>query len=190
MGTVGILLEPIFWAWAFPEHPQKVGSKGSVWTVIGVLYIGWLLAHLVALRGFDDGRNWIFLALFVTFAYDTVAYFTGRSLGRHKMSPRLSPGKTWEGAAGGLAGAILMSLFFTLSTPLSLPITWVHAVILGVLISVFGQIGDLAESALKRYTGVKDAGKIVPGHGGILDRLDSVVFTGAVVYYYVIWVIQ
>ena len=190
IGTVGFLLEPVFWGWAFPGHPQKVSFRGSIWTVIGVVYMGWLLGHLVGLRGLEDGRNWIFLALFVTFAYDTAAYFVGRGLGRHQMAPRLSPGKTWEGAAGGLAGALLLSLFFTLSTPVEVPVSWEHALLLGLMVSIFGQVGDLLESWFKRYTGVKDSGNTIPGHGGFLDRLDSIVFTGLVVYYYVVWVIQ
>jgi phosphatidate cytidylyltransferase len=185
------LVLPLLWSW-LPVRFRGEGStwKGGVWTIIGIIYLGWTLGHLVALRGIDDGRNWVYLAIFAAFAYDTAAYFTGRSLGRHKMAPRISPGKTWEGAAGGVIGAVLLSLFFTLDTPLGLPITWGHAVVLGLLVSVFGQIGDLLESAFKRYTSVKDSGTTLPGHGGFLDRLDSVVFSGLVVYYYVIWVIQ
>jgi len=161
----------------------------GLWTVAGSIYIGWILGQLVAMRGFEDGRNWVFFTLFATFAYDTSAFFTGRSLGRHRMAPRVSPGKTWEGAAGGTAGAVLISLFFTLSTPLGLPIAWYHALIMGLLISIFGQCGDLLESAFKRYTKVKDSGKALPGHGGFLDRIDSVVFAVLVVYYYVTWVL-
>ena len=128
--------------------------------------------------------------MFVTFASDTAAYFVGKGLGRHKLAPLISPGKTWEGTIGGLVGAVLFSLLFTLSTPFSLPIEWGEALLLGLLVSVFGQIGDLLESLFKRYVGVKDSGKLIPGHGGFLDRMDSIVFAGAVVYYYLIWVIQ
>ncbi len=181
------LVLPLLWSW-LPVRHRSEGSawKGGVWTIIGIIYLGWTLGHLVALRGLVDGRNWVFLALFVTFTYDTAAYFTGRTIGRHKMAPRISPGKTWEGAAGGLIGAILVSLFFTLDTPLGLPINWGDALVLGLLISFFGQAGDLLESAFKRYTSVKDSGKALPGHGGFLDRLDSIVFSGLVVYYYVL----
>ncbi len=98
------------------------------------------------------------------------------------MAPRISPGKTWEGAAGGLLGAVIISLLFTLPTPVQLPLGYGEAVLLGLLISVFGQAGDLAESLLKRNTGVKDSGGLLPGHGGLLDRLDSILFAGAVVY--------
>jgi phosphatidate cytidylyltransferase len=184
------LVLPLMWSW-LPARVKGGNSwKGGVWTIIGIVYTGWTLGHLVAMRGLDDGRNWVFLTLFGTFAYDTAAFFTGINLGRHKMAPRISPGKSWEGMAGGVAGAVLVCLFFTLSTPLQLPISWIHAVILGLLISVFGQAGDLIESMFKRYTGVKDSGNVIPGHGGFLDRMDSIILTGLVVYYYIVWVIQ
>jgi len=171
-------------------RPKKEGAfLGWAWTIAGILYIGWLLSHLVALRGLEDGRNWVFLALLATFGSDTAAYFTGRALGRHKLAPSISPGKTWEGTIAGFLGAIIISLLFTIPSPLSLPLGYWSAIILGLLISVFGQLGDLVESLLKRNMGVKDSGKLLPGHGGALDRIDSVVFASVVVYYYVIWVI-
>jgi len=183
-------LEPLLWRWLFPHWYKGMSFFRVVLITAGILYAGWLLGHLVALRGLDDGRNWVFFALFVTFASDTAAFFIGRALGRHKLAPAISPGKTWEGAIGGILGAIIVSLFFTLNTPLALPLSWGQAILLGVLVSIFGQLGDLAESLFKRYTGVKDSGSVLPGHGGFLDRMDSVVFAGAVVYYYVVWVIQ
>lgn len=167
---------------------QKDGAvAGWVWTVAGILYIGWMLGNLVALRGLDDGRNWVYLALFATFASDTAAFFTGRAVGKHKLAPDISPGKTREGAVAGGAGAIIASLFFTLQTPLQLPINWWEAILLGLLVSIFGQLGDLAESLFKRNMGIKDSGSMLPGHGGFLDRVDSIVFAGGVVYYYAVW---
>jgi phosphatidate cytidylyltransferase len=167
-------------------HPQKEGAfVGWVWTLAGILYLGWLLSHFVALRGLDDGRNWVFLALSATFASDTAAYFVGRAWGRRKLAPAISPGKTWEGTIAGLLSAITVSLLFTLPLPLG----YGQAILLGFLISFFGQIGDLTESLFKRKMGVKDSGRLLPGHGGFLDRIDSVVFAGVVVYYYVIWVV-
>jgi len=184
------LVQTLLWFLVYPNRQTGRTFMSGVWTIVGVLYAGWLLSHLVALRGLDDGRNWVFFAMFVTFAYDTAAYFTGRSIGRHKLAPSISPGKTWEGTVGGLAGAVLFSLLFTLSTPFVLPIKWGEAMLLGLLVSIFGQVGDLLESLFKRYVGVKDSGTLIRGHGGLLDRMDSIVFAGAVVYYYVIWVIQ
>ncbi len=171
-------------------RPQKEGAFiGWAWTIAGILYVGWLLSYFVALRGLDGGRDWVFFALFVTFGSDTAAFFVGRALGRHRLAPGISPGKTWEGAIGGVLGAIIVSLLFTLSTPLQLPLTYWQAILLGLLVSIFGQLGDLVESLLKRNMGVKDSGRLIPGHGGFLDRIDSIVFAGIVVYYYVIWAI-
>ena len=166
-------------------RPQKEGAFiGWAWTIAGILYVGWLLSYLVALRGLDDGRNWVFFVLFVTFASDTVAFFVGRVLGRHHLAPGISPGKTWEGTVAGVFGAIIVSLFFILPTPLILHISLWQAILLGFLVSVFGQCGDLVESLLKRNMGVKESGKLMPGHGGVLDRTDSIVFAGIVVYLY------
>jgi len=159
------------------------------WTIAGILYVGWLLSYLVALRGLDGGRNWVFLALFTTWASDTAAFFIGRKLGGHKLAPNISPGKTWEGTMGGIVGAIIMSILFFTSTPFRLPLVYWQVIGLSVLVSIFGQVGDLVESLLKRNMGVKDSGTLLPGHGGILDRMDSIIFAGIVVYYYVIWAI-
>ena len=182
--TSAVILSPI---WLLLRRQKEGAFTGWAWTIGGILYIGWLLSHLVVLRGLDDGRNWVFLALFTTFASDTAAFFVGRALGKHHLAPRISPGKTWEGAIAGVFGAIIVSLFFILPTPLKLPLSWWQAILLGLVVSVFGQLGDLVESLLKRNMGVKDSGKFLPGHGGFLDRIDSVVFAGIVVYYYVIW---
>ena len=167
---------------------QKEGAFTTWgWTIAGILYVGWLLSYLVALRGLDGGRNWVFLALFTTWASDTAAFFIGGKLGRHKLAPNISPGKTWEGATGGILGAIIVSILFFTATPFHLPLTYWQAIPLSILVSIFGQVGDLVESLLKRNMGVKDSGKLMPGHGGVLDRMDSIIFAGIVVYYYVIW---
>jgi phosphatidate cytidylyltransferase len=156
------------------------------WTIAGILYVGWLLSYYVTLRDLGYfGRGWVFLALLCTFASDISAYLTGRSLGRHKMAPYISPKKTWEGAVGGLAGAIIISpvvvYFF------KLPIGYMEAIILGFVISMVGQLGDLVKSLFKRNMTVKDSGNVLPGHGGFLDRMDSVAFAGVTVYYFVVF---
>lgn len=173
---------------------QKGGVIASwAWTVGGIIYVGWLLGHVVALRGLADGRSWIFFILLATVASDTVAFFIGRAFGRHKLAPQISPNKTWEGAIAGIIGAVVFSLLFppaelfSATNPLHIHgLSYGEAILLGVLVSLFGQLGDLAESLLKRKTGVKDSGNLLPGHGGILDRLDSIIFSGAVVYYFAI----
>ncbi len=171
------------------RRQKEEAFTGWAWTIAGILYVGWLLSHLVALRGLDAGRNWVFFALFTTWASDTTAFFIGRKLGRHKLAPNISPGKTWEGATGGILGAIIVSILFFTATPFHLPLTYWQAIPLSILVSIFGQVGDLVESLLKRNMGVKDSGTLMPGHGGVLDRMDSIIFAGIVVYYYVIWAI-
>jgi phosphatidate cytidylyltransferase len=169
--------------------PNKEGVfQHWAWTLGGILYLGWLIYLLVSLR-LDAGRDWLLLAFLATFGSDTSAYFVGKAIGRHKLAPRISPGKTWEGTAAGLFGAVIVCLLFTLNTPFQLPLGYGQAILLGVLVSVFGQIGDLVESLLKRNFGVKDSGNLMPGHGGLLDRLDSVLFAGMVVYLYYVFVI-
>jgi phosphatidate cytidylyltransferase len=167
--------------------PQKEGAFTNwAWTMAGILYVGWLLSYLVVLR-LDAGRGWLFLALFTTFGSDTAAFLIGRTLGRHRLAPRISPAKTWEGAVAGVFGAIIVSLIIV--AIFDLPLSYGQAILLGLLVSIFGQLGDLAESLLKRNTGVKESGNLMPGHGGLLDRMDSVVFAGVVVYLYYTFVV-
>ena len=163
---------------------KEAAVTSWAWTLTGMLYVGWLLSHFVALRGLDPGREWVFLTLFTTFASDSAAFFIGRAWGRHHLAPHISPRKTWEGTIAGVFGAIIVSLL--LVTPLNLPLSYAGAILLGMAVSIFGQAGDLVESLLKRNMGVKESGKLLPGHGGFLDRMASVVFAGIVVYYYVI----
>jgi len=154
------------------------------WTLAGILYLGWLLSYWVLLmKGYH--RDWVYLAIFSTFAVDTSAYFVGRALGKHKLAPRISPNKTWEGAVGGVLGG--MAAVVVLALILGLDIGYAKLVFIGFMVGLFAQLGDLAESKLKRSTGVKESGNLIPGHGGILDRVDSVVFTGVVVYYCLAW---
>lgn len=170
------------------RRPKEQAFNGWAWTMAGVLYTGWMLSYLVALRGATDGRNWVLLALFATFASDTAAFFIGRTWGRRKLEPTISPAKTWEGSIAGICGAIIITWLFTLPTPLQVNIPWWQGIILGLLVSIFGQFGDLVESLFKRNMGVKDSSRLLPGHGGLLDRMDSVVFAGVLVYYYMLWV--
>ena len=155
------------------------------WTVSGVLYIGLLLSFYVELRNMENGMGWVYLAILVTFASDISAYLVGRMWGRHKLAPYVSPKNTWEGAVGAVFGAVIISLvikFFFMPY-----ISAAHAVLLGILISVIGQLGDLVKSLFKRNMTIKDSGKIFPGHGGFLDRTDSIAFAGALVYFFVLF---
>ena len=181
---------------------QWVGSfaTGFCYLLGAPLYVGFLLAHALILReitaagviGFgsdglaiegpsDLGRSWLLFAILVTFAVDTGAYLVGRAVGTRPMAPSISPGKTWEGSVGGFASAVVAALVLGLVFDLGIPV-WQQAVIGGV-VGVVAQWGDLMESKLKRIADVKDAGSIIPGHGGLLDRLDSMLLALPAVYY-------
>jgi phosphatidate cytidylyltransferase len=181
---------PLVWLVVFRRDTR---FQSWVWTLTGILYLGWTLGHYVALRQFDHGRELVILAVFTTFACDTSAFFVGRAWGRHHMAPAISPHKTWEGAIGGFVGAVAAALALRSLLSLgdwSLPLNYVEAIGVGCLIGVVAQLGDLLESLLKRRAGVKDSGNLIPGHGGVLDRIDSLVFTGVIVYYFVLWVVD
>ncbi|MBI4498353.1 MAG: phosphatidate cytidylyltransferase [Chloroflexi bacterium] len=170
-------------------------DTGWLWTLGGMLYLPLLLGHFLWLRALPQGLAWVLLALLTTFATDTAAYFVGRAVGRRKLAPRLSPGKTWEGAVGGMLGAVAAAALLPGTLALlpggaALPIPLPAALVLGVLLGVAAQSGDLAESYLKRSAQIKDAGRLIPGHGGLLDRLDSLVFAGPIVYYYAVWILS
>ncbi len=191
MATTPLLLTSLIFfslIWLVLRRNKDAAFTAWSWTLAGVLYVGLLLSHLVLLRGLDLGREWVFFALFVTFASDTFAYFIGRRWGRDLLAPDISPGKTWQGATGGVVAAIIMGLVLT--NLFDLPLDYVQVVLLALAVSVFGQLGDLVESLFKRNMNTKDSGDSMPGHGGFLDRLDSVIFAGIVVYYFVIWFVQ
>ena len=171
--------------------PNKDSFRNWAWIITGAIYIGWMLSYWLSLRGLDDGRNWVYLAILTIFANDTGAFFIGRSMGKHKLAPKTSPNKTWEGAIGGLlsaiSGAIIIVMILNLISPFSFKY-W-QIILLGFLISIFAQLGDLAESLLKRSMETKESGSLLPGHGGILDRFDSLIFVGPVVYYFIVFVL-
>ena len=155
----------------------------SEWAVffMGTFYIGFALFHALLLRDLPLGRDWILFLLVVVFAGDTGAFYVGTGMGRHKLCPHVSKGKTVEGAVGGLffstAAGILLALFLM---PFLDPR---YAGFAGALTGIAGQVGDLAESMVKRSAGVKDSGRLLPGHGGILDRIDGVLMAGPVLYW-------
>jgi len=193
--TVPLLLTsavalPLLWLLLRPQ--KEDAFTRWAWTIAGILYVGWLLSYMVGLRNLDGGRDWIFMAIFTTFGSDTLAFVVGRALGKHRLAPHISPGKTWEGTIGGIIGAIIVSVI--LVTFLDLPLNYGQGILLGFLVSVFGQLGDLIESLLKRNMGVKDSGiplpirggSLIPGHGGALDRMDSMLFAGIVVYFFAV----
>ena len=162
-------------------------ARSRLWLagVLAAVYFGVLLAHAPFLRALDDNGWWLLTGLLTTFAADTVAFYTGRAFGSRPLAPTLSPRKTWEGAAGGLVGGIAAALI--LSEIFDLNVELGAAALIGAAVAATAVAGDLVESAFKRAAGVKDAGAIIPGHGGILDRLDSLAPGLAVVYWFAVW---
>ena len=166
------------------EHPTVDWAL----SLVGGVYFGWLLAHFVYLRNLPDGLAWVLAALLVTWACDSGAYFLGRTVGRHKLCPRLSPGKTWEGIVGGVAGGLVAGAVAGWLAMRFLGVIGVaHGLVLGLLVAIVSPFGDLVISMMKREVGVKDSGTLIPGHGGILDRTDSLLFVVTATYYLALW---
>jgi len=149
--------------------------------ISGLIYIPFMLGHLILIRDWDQGATWTFFLMAVVFAGDTAAFYVGRAVGRRKLAPKISPGKTVEGALGGLIASLLVGIVF--KTCFFPAFGWGKWVVLVILLGVLGQTGDLFESMLKRSVQVKDSGGIVPGHGGLLDRIDGLIFATPGLYY-------
>lgn len=185
LGTEGVLISlaalvilTFFWSLFGELGAHLVGRMAM--TDFGVLWIAVGFSYILLLRGLQHGMALAILVLACTIMADTLAFFVGKAIGRHKMAPHISPGKTVEGAIGGLVGSIIAALVVRIYSP------WLptkDALVLGLVVGVVGQWGDLFESTFKRDFRVKDSGKILPGHGGILDRFDSLLFAGFVAYW-------
>jgi phosphatidate cytidylyltransferase len=178
--TIGTLIAAMLRGAPFDK---MIASSGA--TILGVLYVVLLGGHLVALRtGFEQTLAAHLLSFFflVLMGADTGAYYVGRAIGKHKLAPTISPGKTWEGVAGGILAALALAAVAHFWFFKELPLKW--ALPLAGVMAIVGILGDLTESALKRGAGAKDAAKILPGHGGVLDRLDSLLFNAPLLYYF------
>jgi phosphatidate cytidylyltransferase len=167
---------------AKPENLRLVTWEMAV-TLVGIVCVSFLLSHILLLRNQPMGVRWVLFLLITVWAGDTVAYFTGTWIGRHKLYPKISPGKTVEGLLGGLGGSIIAALLFRRLFFEGLASGYV--LVLAFFIMILGQIGDFWESTIKRSANVKDSSRLIPGHGGMLDRLDSFLFAAPFVYYYV-----
>jgi phosphatidate cytidylyltransferase len=172
----------------FMPHREN-GLLALATTLFGLLYVPWLLNFIQKINyypGIDgNGPFYVLYFILVTKMSDTGAYIVGSLIGRHKMIPRISPGKTWEGLGGAMLFSFLGSVLFFLVAPDRLPgMTWPHAVVLGVMLGATAVVGDLVESMFKREAGVKDSGRLFPGLGGILDVLDSLLFNAPLMYLY------
>ena len=168
------------------DVPGSVTSAAA--TLLGAAWLGGLGGTMGALRlvPVERGGPWVEMLLLTTvMTADSAALFVGSALGRHKLAPRISPGKTWEGLGGGVLGGIVGALIVRHFGLQWIPLS--HAVVLAILVTLAGVAGDLAESLLKRWAGVKDSGALFPGHGGMLDRLDSLLLGAPVLYYYLLY---
>lgn len=154
-------------------------------TAFGVLYVGYFSFHIILIDQ-TAYPTLIWLVILTAFGTDIFAYFTGYFFGKHKLSPSISPKKTIEGAVGGVVGSVILSVTFILIVQANLIF---HGLVMGILGSVISQFGDLTASIIKRKIGIKDYGNLIPGHGGVLDRFDSVLFTAPFIYYYITWII-
>jgi phosphatidate cytidylyltransferase len=179
-----VLLSALLFLFRLKDVKSAAGDTALF--IMGFFYVPFLLGHLMLLRGLPHGISWIFLLLVIVMAGDSGAYYVGCSFGRRKLYPAVSPNKSVEGSLGGLAGS-LTGAFIARATFFP-ELTIADAMITALGLGILGQLGDLFESLLKRSFGVKDSGAIVPGHGGILDRLDSILFAAPAVFYYAIFV--
>ncbi|MBN1364850.1 MAG: phosphatidate cytidylyltransferase [Syntrophaceae bacterium] len=183
--TFAVLLVFILFLWSIKDSNFDFLSVAK--TIFGILYIPFLMSYFVSLRLLDKGERWIIFVLVLAFAGDIAALYVGKYYGKHKLVPLISPGKTVEGLVGLVIGSTIACLIFSYYF---LPeISLVQIAVLAFVGSIIGQLGDICESAIKRNFGLKDASSLLPGHGGILDRLDCLIFIAPFVYYYRIFVI-
>ena len=174
-------------AWQFVQAARHKASQLQYLGLAGPFCIGVPLSLAILLRDQTDGRDWLLVVILATFAIDSGAYAVGKLIGQHKLAPQISPRKTWEGVIGGMLGGVGAALGLTLLMDLPMD-TW-KAIPFGLLLAVAAMAGDLAESWLKRTARAKDSGTIVPGHGGVLDRADSIVATLVIAYFWVLWAV-
>jgi phosphatidate cytidylyltransferase len=173
--------------WQLLRPPKGRPTESWALTLGASLWLGWLISHFVLLRdlsppfGLGMGTRWLVLMFLTTWVNDSAAYFVGKAIGRHPCCPYLSPKKTWEGTIGGWVGGVLATVLLGY---LLVDLPWVHGLALGVLVATVAPFGDLAKSMVKRQMGVKDFSALIPGHGGMFDRIDSLLFVAPVVYYY------
>ena len=198
IGFGASLLVSFPWLFSRKNHDGTIVDWSLTFAI--AVYTGFPMSYFLLLRGYDTsvwqgfsgmwvylprGVWWLLTVLLGVWGFDAAAFFTGRSFGRHKLSPRISPAKSWEGVVGGFVLSIVAALVLTVK-PLGVP--WYLAIVLGILLGIAAVLGDLAESLIKRQMHVKDSGQFMPGHGGLLDRVDSLLFAVIVVYFFALCV--
>jgi phosphatidate cytidylyltransferase len=173
------------------ERGRDMAASDFAVTLSGIFYIGWLGSYLISLRNLPNGMWWVLVVLPAVWLADSGAYFVGKAIGKRKFSPRLSPKKTWEGYIGGLVvgtlGTALLAILWNSVEPGL--ITPVQGGLIGLILSLITVLGDLGESMVKRQFGIKDSSNLIPGHGGVFDRIDSWIWAGVIGFYIVSWLI-
>jgi phosphatidate cytidylyltransferase len=186
--TVSAILVLSFMAGLCTRQDMATAIQSIAFTLLGIFYVGWLFSYVLLLRMLIDGPNYVFYIFGVVWLGDAAALVVGTLLGRHRLAPSISPRKTVEGAIGGLlgslCGAILGGLWFISHFSLR------QSLVVGCMLAVLGQLGDFSESLLKRSAGVKDSGILIPGHGGILDKVDGILFGAPALYYYILYIMR
>jgi phosphatidate cytidylyltransferase len=190
--TLLILVAMTYHLIAFERGRDRAGTDFAL-TIAGAVYCGWLGAYFVSLRKLDEGLWWLLLVLPTVWIADAGAYLIGRKFGKHKLSPRLSPKKTWEGYIGGIifgtAGTALLALLYQIWAGPGFAISTLQCVGLGLVLSTVTTLGDLGESMIKRQNGVKDSSNLIPGHGGVFDRIDSWLWAAPIGFYFLVWLV-
>ena len=181
---IGAILAAVVGAFGNSSEQESYPTKAMAFiaTAGSALYIGGLAGYIPALRALDEGLLWVMLLLGSVWGFDIAAFWIGSLYGRHQLAPGISPGKTWEGVFAGLLGAALVGFIAALLGPISIGLSVSAAIVM----SISGQVGDLFESRLKRRANIKNSGWVLPGHGGVLDRVDSLLFAGPVAYIFVV----
>ena len=187
IASLGVIMPLTLYLLVYRSHrAHAIEDTGKI--VLGLLYVCLPLSLLIFVDKHPKGNIWIFFLLAVIFMSDTGAFYVGRAFGKHKLYPSVSPGKTWEGAVGGLLSSLLAASIFVRIFPI-IKLNF-YLLVLAAFLSIMGQVGDLAESMLKRNHGVKDSGTILPGHGGVLDRIDALLFSIPILYIFLSWSIR
>ncbi len=184
--AVGVFILVVFLLMIVPVIDTEKNFIDVALTILPFFYVGIFFSFILLLSMKNNGNYFVWLIFISSWGCDTLAYYFGTNLGKHRFIPKVSPNKTIEGSLGGLLGSVLGCTAFgyvIASVGFSIPLY--HYAIIGILGGIFGQCGDLVASAIKRYTGVKDYSNLIPGHGGILDRFDSILLVSVVVFYYV-----
>ncbi|MCI0576401.1 MAG: phosphatidate cytidylyltransferase [Chloroflexi bacterium] len=178
--VAGFIAVTIYALWLYEIKKRDLAAADWLATVTGLFFLGWISSHFFRLRGLEEmAAQWTATAMVGTWVADSAAYVVGKTMGRHKLSPRLSPNKTIEGYVGG----VVVGTVVTVGLAVYLELSLAAGIVLGLLVSAISPAGDLGISLLKRTAGVKDSGNLLPGHGGALDRIDSLVWSVTMAYY-------